>query len=255
MESALVFLLGLGAGITSGLFGIGGGLIIVPFLLFLGFGAHDAVMISVMQMIFSSLFGTLIHYKNQNIDLKDGIFVGMGGFFGASFSGMILNNISDIVLTSIFLCTSVLFFLQYALKIQCPNVHIAKSFWVKNTILLICGSFVGLFAISLGIGGGLLLGPILAYFLAYDSKKIASISLFFIIFASISGLNSFINAQIFTSDILYKGITVGIASMMGVFVGIKMLNNIKIKAHFKILLLIYALSITATSFSLLKKLL
>lgn len=58
-------LIGIVSGITSGLFGIGGGMIIVPFMLSLGMSSHHAVGISVIQMILASVFGSYINYKKR----------------------------------------------------------------------------------------------------------------------------------------------------------------------------------------------
>ncbi|EOC4357905.1 TSUP family transporter, partial [Campylobacter coli] len=95
---------------------------------------------------------------------------------------------------------------------------------------------------------------ILAYFLGYDSKKVVSLSLFFVIFASISGIISFANSGVIDAEVIHKGVLVGFASMIGVFIGIKIIEKMHISAHRKILLCVYALSILATTLSLLRKL-
>ena len=59
--------------------------------------------------------------------------------------------------------------------------------WKSILFLMGCGCVVGVFAISLGIGGGMMLAPLLAYYLGYSSKQIVPISLFFVIFSSVSG--------------------------------------------------------------------
>lgn len=69
-------LIGIVSGITSGLFGIGGGMVIVPFALAFGISSHHAIAMSVVQMIFSSVFGSYLNYKKKNLNLKDGLFVG-----------------------------------------------------------------------------------------------------------------------------------------------------------------------------------
>ena len=248
------FIVGIIAGITSGLFGIGGGMIIVPCMLVIGISSHHAIGISVIQMIFSSIFGSYINYKKKKLNLKNGFIVGCGGILGASFSGELLKILSDLALTGIFLATSCLFFLKYAFGIKENPSEIQRSAWSKNIILFCAGAFTGIFAISLGIGGGLLIAPILAYFLGYDSKKVTSLSLFFIIFASVSGSISFLRLDVINHLIIYKGIIVGIASMIGVLIGIKIMEKLRLSSHRKFLLCAYALSIAMTFFGLLRKL-
>jgi len=247
-------IIGVISGIASGLFGIGGGMIIVPSMFMFGVSAHEAIGISVLQMIFAAVFGSYINYKKKNLNLKDGIMIGLGGLLGASFSGMLLRALSDVALTSIFLAVSCVFFLKYAFNLKESITKNQRNIWIKNIILFIAGAFTGIFAISLGIGGGLLIAPILAYFLGYDSKKVVSLSLFFVIFASVSGIISFANSGVIDSQIIHKGILVGVASMVGVFIGIKIIEKMQLKAHKKILLCVYALSILGTTHSLLNKL-
>lgn len=247
-------IIGIFSGMASGIFGIGGGMIIVPFMLSLGLSSHHAIAISVVQMIFASVFGSYLNYKKKNLILKDGLLIGLGGFIGAMFSGVLLTYFSDITLTSIFLCVSIIFFLKFAFNQKSNIKDVNHSKILKNLILIICGIFTGIFAISLGIGGGLLITPILAYFLGYDTKKVVPLSLFFVIFASISGISSFVYNDIIDKEILQIGILVGISSMFGVFLGIKIMEKINLKYHRIALLSIYLLSISMTMISLLKKL-
>lgn len=246
--------IGIFSGMASGIFGIGGGMIIVPFMLSLELSSHHAIAISVVQMIFASVFGSYLNYKKKNLILKDGLLIGLGGFIGAMFSGVLLTYFSDITLTSIFLCVSIVFFLKFAFNQKSNIKDVNHSKILKNLILIICGIFTGIFAISLGIGGGLLITPILAYFLGYDTKKVVPLSLFFVIFASISGISSFVYNDIIDKEILQIGILVGISSMFGVFLGIKIMEKINLKYHRITLLSIYLLSISMTMISLLNKL-
>ncbi|MBT0831066.1 sulfite exporter TauE/SafE family protein [Campylobacter lari] len=247
-------IIGIFSGMASGVFGIGGGMIIVPFMLALGLSSHHAIAISVVQMIFASIFGSYLNYKKKNLILKDGLIIGLGGFLGAMFSGLLLSYFSDLTLTSIFLCVSIVFFLKFAFNQQSTIGNINHSKVLKNFILLICGIFTGIFAISLGIGGGLLITPILTYFLGYDTKKVVPLSLFFVIFASISGISSFIYNDIINKEVLQNASLVGLSSMLGVYLGIKIMEKINLKSHRIALLGIYTLSITMTIISLIKKL-
>ncbi len=254
MEQIIYILMGVIAGITSGLFGIGGGMVIVPLALTLGLSSHHAISLSVVQMIFSSIFGSFINFKKGLLNLKDGLFVGLGGLIGASFSGLVLKLLSDVALTALFLCLSIIFFLKYAFNVKNTVQQSHRSELSKRLILVAAGMLTGVFAISLGIGGGLLIAPILGYFLGYDSKKVVPLSLFFVVFASISGVSSFILQGVIDNEVVMNGVYVGLDSMFGVFIGIKIIENMKVSFHRKILLSVYALSILMTAFGLLRKL-
>ncbi len=58
-------ILGLITGAVSGFFGVGGGMVLVPMLLFANFDMKQAVSISIMQMVFSSIFGSFLNSKKN----------------------------------------------------------------------------------------------------------------------------------------------------------------------------------------------
>ena len=71
-------LLGVIVGTLSGFFGIGGGTVSVPLLLYLGFGIKEAIGISMMQMVAGSLMAAYIHHKNKTYAMKEVKYFGFG---------------------------------------------------------------------------------------------------------------------------------------------------------------------------------
>jgi len=232
--SALIAL-GLCAGVVAGFFGIGGGTFIVPAMMAFGHDIKTAVGISIMQMIFSSVYGTYLNLKRSNLDAKDGIYVGIGGLFGASLSGVVVEAIPSKVLEIVFLLLVIYSIIRFSRPIV-PKDSPPQSNMRNKIILITLGACTGVFAISLGIGGGLLLAPILALYLGYDSKKIIPISLFFVIFSSFSG---FLSLAYHGYVDYAHGITVGIASLFGVSFGIWLISKTNAARHRKLLLLMY----------------
>ncbi len=234
----ILFSIGILTGILAGFFGIGGGAILVPLVIMLGNDIKSAIGISIMQMVFSSIYGSYVNYKKHLLDFKDGLYVGVGGLLGASLSGFVLRTIPSNVLEIVFT-----FFILYSFaKLFKANAYGGTSRLKKGLgtklFLIGCGCFVGIFAISLGIGGGMLLSPLLAYYLGYDSKKIIPVSLFFIVFSSLAGsaslaLNGYVS--------LKEGAIVGIASLIGVRIGIFMLSKTDAKKHKYALLIMYSI--------------
>lgn len=243
MEIVVFIILGFFAGISSGLFGIGGGTVIVPSLILYGYPITFAIGISMMQMIFVSFFGSYLNYKKGLIELKKGIFLGIGGLFGASFSGIILTFASAKALYIAFFSFTFLSFYKYFFSKK--TTYLPKTSTPAKTylILISAGAFVGVFSASLGVGGGLLLAPILGYYLGLNSKQIVPLALFFICFSSVSGAVSLYIANFIH---IKEGTIIGVASAFGVYCGITLLQRLSTQIHKTLLFIIYLLSILIT---------
>lgn len=234
MEYVILIFLGLFSGTLAGFFGIGGGTFIVPAMILLGHDIKTAVGISIMQMTFSSFFGSYVNFKKRNLDLKDGVYVGIGGFIGALGSGYLVDNIPSKILEIVFFCLVV--FSTYRFSRNSVQGSDAPSKTPNKALLIAIGAFTGIFAISLGIGGGMLLAPLLGYYLGYSSKRVIPISLFFVIFSSVSGFLSLA----YHGYVDYEhGIIVGVSSILGVQLGIALLQRIDAKRHKYALLAMY----------------
>jgi len=223
---------GLIIGFISGFFGIGGGTLLVPTLLYFGFTIKHAIGVSVMQMVFSSIFGSYLNLKVGRFQVRDGLLLGLGGFAGAQGSGFLVNHLPTSVLSAIFVfsvCLAIFKFFKSSPESDLPEVE-------SKVLLFLVGFFVGLIAISIGIGGGLFLTPILVGFMNYDIRKAISMSLFFIVFSSVSG---FISLSQFGYIDYRVGLIVGISSLFGVFLGIKSSHNLDKKKHKTLLLCLY----------------
>lgn len=251
LDTWLLIAIGCVSGAAAGFFGIGGGVIIVPVLLLLGLDMHEAIGISIMQMIFSSTFGSIINLYQKKLSLVSGVFLGIGGMVGASFSGIIVSVLPPIVLLGAFLVLSLVSFYKYAFDVKTtanPTPPVTDPFKQK-LVMIAAGALTGIFAVSLGVGGGLILAPILAYYLGFDSKKIVPISLFFIIFASVSGSISLAAHDLIDYN---AGLVVGISSMCGVAFGIYLVSKVSLKNHRYALIGIYSFSILLTIWKLIK---
>lgn len=244
--------IGVVAGLCSGLFGMGGGTVIVPFLLFLGVSSHEAVAISVTQMIFSSLWGSYLNIKKGNLYLKDALLVALGACIGGSFSGKLLELISSKTLSLIFLFLSSILCLKFFFQKEASS-HKKNVNFKKGLVLVLAGAFSGLIAIALGIGGGLILAPILGVALGLSSKKIVPITLFAIIFASAAGIFSFYKEGLIGTNELEYGAIVGVCSMIGASFGIRLMDKLSQSLHKKILLFVFFCSISFSLYSTLRE--
>jgi len=238
----LIFL-GLGVGLLSGLFGIGGGTLLVPLLLVFGYETKIAIGISVVQMVFSSIYGSYLNNKKGTLDVIMVLTIGAGGFSGALLSGTITSAFSDTALQVIFL-----FFALFALirLFMTTHVHQEKR-KVHKLLLFIIGFVIGTISMTIGVGGSLILVPILVGFLHIPLKNATSAGLFFVVFSSVSGL---ISHSLHGHVDYESGIIVGLASLFGVYAGIHLKHRLDVKLQKKMLTIFYLMIVLYLSYKI-----
>ncbi len=226
-----LMVVGLFTGVISGFFGVGGGLILVPILLYFGFDIKEAIGISVVSMMFSSIFGSYLNFKKGTLHLKSAIFFGFGGFIGGLGSGFIVENLSAKTLTII-----LLFAVVFAIyKFFMSPIKSGKKEIENRGLFFLIGAVVGLLATSVGIGGSLILIPIMVGFLHFELKKAISASLFFVVFSSIS---AFLSLSYFGHIDYFHGVIIGISSLLGVFFGISVSQKTNPTRHKTLILIL-----------------
>ena len=229
-----LILVGIFIGTMSGFFGIGGGMILVPILLVLGFDIKDAIGISIVQMVFSSVFGSYLNHKKGSLIVGEGIFVGLGGFIGGYIGGYVTQYVSDTVLQ--FLFFGLLLFALFRLFFSQNHEDDTQTKSLSKVLLFSIGLIIGIFAITLGIGGSIILTPLLVGLLHYPIKKAVSAGLFFVAFSSVAGMISRLSSG--TID-FHNGLIVAIASLIGVTLGIWLKDHVTSKKHKMALLALY----------------
>jgi uncharacterized membrane protein YfcA len=91
-------IVGIGASFT----GLGGGFLIVPLLLLLGYPAQKAVGTSFLAIVVISLSALVAHNKLANVDFKVGLLLGIGGIVGAQIGARLLEHVSTASFKRIF---------------------------------------------------------------------------------------------------------------------------------------------------------
>ena len=107
MESSIVnYLLmagaGIGVGIGASFTGLGGGFLMVPLLLLIGFTAQRAVGTSFLAIFVISISALLAHNKLANVDYRAGILLGIGGIVGAQVGARLVEHVSTANFKKIF---------------------------------------------------------------------------------------------------------------------------------------------------------
>ncbi len=211
-----LLILGMGSvvGFLSGLFGVGGGFMMTPLLIFIGVPPAVAVATQANQLVAASVSGALAHWRRNNIDVKIGVVMLVGGGLGSAIGVWLFQLL--LKLGQIDTAVSILYvlllgfvggsmFLESAIAVLRRRRPASRS--RRNTHLWIHGlpwkmrfrrsrlyisslvpagiGFIGGILVSvMGIGGGFILVPAMIYLLGMPTALVAGTSLFQIIFTT-----------------------------------------------------------------------
>ncbi|MBB1249955.1 MULTISPECIES: sulfite exporter TauE/SafE family protein [unclassified Rhizobium] len=217
LSANILIILGMGAavGFLSGMFGVGGGFLITPLLIFYNVPPAIAVATGANQVVASSISGAITHFRRGTIDLKLGTVLLLGGLLGATvgiwiFSALRALGQLDLVISLLYvvLLTSVgglmmwesVNALRRARRNETVTVKRAQHNWVhrlpfkmrfkKSKIYLSVipvaglGFGVGVLTSVMGVGGGFIMVPAMIYLLRIPTSVVVGTSLFQIIFVS-----------------------------------------------------------------------
>jgi uncharacterized protein len=236
-------LLGISVGALSGFFGIGGGTVSVPILLYLGFGIKEAIGISVMQMVAGSLLAAWIHHKKQTYAVHDIKYFGYGGIVGAIIGGFLVKLLQATVLEWLFL--SIVAFTLGRLALSSPVPSRAEV--VNRPLYSLIGGFIGIFSGMLGVGGSILMTPILVSFMGFPLKKASAVGLFFVMFTSISAFATLLWLGMMN---LHAGMIMALSSLVGIALGIWLLHRVNATHYKQVLVIFYILIFAITAYKL-----
>lgn len=212
MSVNLWFILGLGGvtGILSGMFGVGGGFLLTPFLIFIGVPPSVSVSTVANQIIASSISGLQAHVRRGNVDFKMGTYLLIGGLVGSTLGVLLFRWLKDSGYIDITISIVYVTFLTgigstMAFESVRAIMKITKRSKAKDTVPLAqrlpfrtefpksklnisiimpiaVGLFVGMMVSLMGIGGGFFLIPAMIYLLGMPTSVVIGTSLFQIIF-------------------------------------------------------------------------
>ncbi|MGE4297249.1 MAG: sulfite exporter TauE/SafE family protein [Desulfovibrionaceae bacterium] len=102
LNIAMLLAIGVGVGVGASFSGLGGGFIMVPLLLFMGFNAQKAVGTSFLAILVISVSALIAHNKLANVDYRMGILLGIGGVIGAQIGARLVEHVSQATFQKIF---------------------------------------------------------------------------------------------------------------------------------------------------------
>jgi uncharacterized protein len=226
-----LLLLGLGGliGFLSGLFGVGGGFLMTPALIFIGVPPPVAVGTEANQIVASSVSGVLAHWRRGNVDVKMGFILLLGGLVGSSFGVWlfaVLRSVGqiDLVIKLSYVTflgiVGVVMFVESLRSLRRRRAtgsgrgKLHKHTWVHGLpfkmrfrrsklyisalLPLGVGFLVGVLAAVMGVGGGFIMVPAMIYLLGMPTSVVVGTSLFQIIFvtANVTFLQAYANQTV-----------------------------------------------------------
>lgn len=216
-------LLGLGGmvGVLSGLFGVGGGFLMTPLLIFIGIPPAVAVATEANQIVASSFSGVLAHFRRKTVDIKMGLVLMAGGATGSVIGVQLFKMLREMGQVELLVSLCYVIFLGVVgglMFIESVNALRKKRSgkppkrkhhnWIHGLPLkmrfrqsklyisaippFVVGVAVGVLAAIMGVGGGFIMVPAMIYLLGMPTAVVVGTSLFQIIF--VTGLTTILHA-------------------------------------------------------------
>lgn len=213
----VLFGMGAGVGFLSGMFGVGGGFLMTPLLIFYNIPPAVAVATEANQIVASSFSGAIAHFRRATVDIKLGIVLLVGGIMGAAVGVVIFSFLREAgqldliisILYVVFLGTIGSLMVVESLNAIRKNwgaeaavaTEVPKQqSWIANLPfkmrfhrsqlylsvipVLVLGMLVGILASIMGVGGGFIMVPAMIYLLRVPTNVVIGTSLFQIMFVT-----------------------------------------------------------------------
>ncbi len=274
----VIVFIGMAVGALSGLFGVGGGFLMTPLLIFLGIPPVVAVGTEAPHVLASSVSGVIAHWRKKSVDFKMGFFLLAGGIVGSTIGVNIFKILRsygqiDIVIQILF----VLFLgiIGFSMAFESARTTI-KSYRTTSSIRtklhqhswihglpfkvrfrrsklyisaippIVIGFIVGILSAMMGVGGGFIIIPAMVYILGMPTSVVVGTSLFQIIFVTANStfFQAYLNQ---TVDIVLAALMI-LGGVIGAQIGVRI--GAKLKAEYlRGLLAILVLAVCAKIFT------
>ena len=275
-----ILLLSVIVGILSGLFGVGGGFLMTPFLIFLGVPPAYAVANEANNILATSVSGSTTHYLKNTLDYKMGFMIVIGGTIGTTLGILTFTYFKDLGKIDTVISLAYMYILAIIGTLMLVeslgeidrakrNVVVKKKlhvhYWIHGLPLrmrfpksklyesiftpILIGLLVGFIAAIMGIGGAFILVPAMIYIIKMPTRLVPGTSLFVTIFVSVivTFLHSFNYGSI---DLLLVAMLV-VGSIIGVQIGQKLgerIDSSGLRALLAVLLLLVGIAIAYDTF-------
>ncbi len=212
-------IMGMGAavGFLSGMFGVGGGFLMTPLLIFIGIPPAVAVGTEASQIAASSFSGALVHLRRGSLDITLGLVLLAGGVVGAAVGIQLFRYLREIGQLDLIIALSYVIFLSVIgslmlleslramrrakkaggpVSMRKPGQHMwvhrlpfkmrfkRSKLYVSAIPVVAIGAAVGVLSAIMGVGGGFIMVPAMIYLLRVPTNVVIGTSLFQIMFVT-----------------------------------------------------------------------
>lgn len=220
VNGLFIVLLGILTGVLSGLFGVGGGFLTTPLLIFYGIPPTVAAASAATQVTGASVSGVLAHARRGGVDYRMGALMVAGGIVGALVGAVLFRVLQslgqiDVVINMLYvlmLGSIGTLMLREGLAALRPDLFgrkgsapvrkrrhhplvanlpyrwrfYASGLYISPLAPLILGALVGVLTMLMGVGGGFLLVPAMLYIFGMGANVVVGTSLFQILFVTMA---------------------------------------------------------------------
>lgn len=216
VNALVIILLGGAVGFLSGMFGVGGGFLTTPLLIFYGIPPAVAVASSATQITGSSVSGALAYFERGQVDVKMGGVLVAGGLVGAVIGQLVFRILQDFGQIDVVISLVYVLFLTVIGGLMLRDALAARrasqagqplparrirhlpwvaalpwrmrfvrsGLYISPLAPLLLGGAVGVLTVIMGIGGGFIMVPAMVYVMGMRAQAVVGTSLFQIIFVT-----------------------------------------------------------------------
>lgn len=223
LDVVALLVLGAAVGVLSGIFGVGGGFLLTPLLIFIGVPPAVAVASSANQLVGASVSGAIAHWRRGNIDFLMGALMLVGGVGGSALGVWIFALLRRIGQIELFISLSYALLLSTLgglMLIESARAWLRRrhglvtrrklhqhnwlhgmpfklrfrrsKLYISALLPILLGLLVGVLSAVLGVGGGFVIVPAMIYLLRAPTAIVPGTSLFQIIF--VTAMTTFLQA-------------------------------------------------------------
>ena len=253
----LIIFIGMLVGGLSGLFGVGGGFLMTPLLIFLGIPPAVAVGTEAPHVLASSISGAIAHWRRRNVDIKMGFILLIGGIAGSTVGVNIFKILIGFGQIDLIIQLLFIFFLGligFSMLFESARTTIKKyrttstirtklhqhswlhglpfkmrfhrsKLYISTIPPILIGFVVGVLSAMMGVGGGFIMIPAMVYILGMSTNVVVGTSLFQIIFVTANStfFQSYLNQ---TVDIVLASLMI-LGGVIGAQIGARLGNKFR----------------------------